>query len=122
MVDDFQDLDRVEKILKILLKRLGRLKHAKDSSELQASVIRHIIRYLVEETRVKIERLLIDDKPQMSPMEYKLRLRLPVISHLKQILSHSPESQIRPWSSSEIPALSPPAVPPFVSKPSNRPE
>jgi hypothetical protein len=95
-VDDFQDLDRVEEILKILLTRLGRLKNAKDCSQLQASVIRYIIRHLVEETRVKIERLLIDDKPQLSPLEYKLRLRLPVISHLKQILNHSPESQIRP--------------------------
>ena len=95
MVDEFQDLDRVEEILKKLLTRLGRLKHAKDSSQLQASVIRYMIRYLVEETRAKIERLLMDDKPQMSPLEYMLRLRLPVISHLKQILSYSPESQIR---------------------------
>ena len=95
MVDEFQDLDRVEEILKKLLTRLGRLKHAKDSSQLQASVIRYMIRYLVEETRAKIERLLMDDKPQMSPLEYMLRLRLPIISHLKQILSYSPESQIR---------------------------
>ena len=95
MVDEFQDLDRVEEILKKLLTRLGRLKHAKDSSQLQASVIRYMIRYLVEETCAKIDRLLMDDKPQMSPLEYMLRLRLPVISHLKQILSYSPESQIR---------------------------
>ena len=121
-MDDFQDLDKVEEILKILLTRLGGLKHAKDSSQLQASVIRYIIRYLVEETRLKIERLLMDDKPRFSPLNYKLRLRLPVISHLKQILSHSPESQIRPWSPSEIPPLSPSAVPPLVSRPSNRPE
>jgi len=121
-VDDFQDLDRVEEILKKLLARLGSLKHAKDPSRLQASVIRYIIRYLVEETRTKIERLLMDDKPQFSPLKYKLRLRLPVISHLKQILSHSPESQIRPWSPSEIPALSRPEVSPFASRPSNSPE
>ncbi len=121
-MDDFQDLDRVEEILKILLTRLGGLKQAKDSSQLQASVIRYIIRYLVEEARLKIERLLVADKPQMSPLKYKLRLRLPVISHLKQILSHSPESQIRPGSPSEIPALSPSEVPPFVSRPSNRSE
>jgi hypothetical protein len=94
-VDEFQDLARVEEILKLLLARLDRLKQAKESPQLQASVIRYIIRYLVEETRVKIEHLLMSNKKEISPLKYKLRLKFPVISHLKQILNHSPESQIR---------------------------
>ena len=94
-MDEFQDLDRVEDILKLLLARLDRLKHTEDASQLQAYVIRYIIRCLVEETRVKIEQLLMSKKREISPLQYKLRLRLPLISHLKQILAHSPESQIR---------------------------
>ncbi len=95
MGDEFQELDKVEKILKMLLARLDRLKHAKDACQLQAFVIRYIIRCLVEETRAKIERILNSEKSRMSPLGYKLHLRLPLISHLKQILHHSPESQIK---------------------------
>lgn len=89
-MQDFSNISCTERLIRRLLRKLDNVKKQDGDTQLQQTVIRHIIRCLVADITAALIKIADDRKDNTTDLSYEVRLRYPVYCHLKHLFESSP--------------------------------